>query len=284
MTSMGRAGARRTRTAWLVAPALVTLLGLFAYPLARMLLLSLFDPTFTLKHYAAFVRVSAYGLVLFNTFQLAFTVTLVCLLLGYPVAYLLVATPPRLRALLVIPIILPFMISPLVRTYAWMVLLGRAGLVNEVLLSLGVVSAPLPLVHNTIGVHVGMVQILLPFMVLPLYSVMAGIDPRLVRAAYNLGAPPWRAFWRIFLPLSLPGVMAGSSLVFIVALGFFITPALLGGLHDMTLSMLIEHQVGDALNWGFASALAVILLGATLALVLLLGRFLGFERIWGERT
>ena len=153
----------------------------------------------------------------------------------------------------------------MVRTYAWMVLLGREGLINKLLGSLGI--AKLALANNTFGVYVGMVHVLLPLMILPLLNAMGTIDGRVLRAAQGLGATPWQSFWRVFVPLSLPGMVAGFSLVFIVALGFFVTPALLGGLSDTTVSMLIENQVGVALNWGLASALGVILLLATIVML-----------------
>ncbi|MCL4459918.1 MAG: ABC transporter permease [Chloroflexi bacterium] len=268
----------------LILPASAFLTGLFAYPLMRIFMLSLFDPDLTLKHYAYLLQKPAYIAVLLNTFRLAFTVTLSCLVLGYPFAYLLANASPRVRNILMIAVILPFLTSLLVRTYAWMVLLGREGLINQLLLKSGLVSSPLQLMHNFIGVHVGMVQILIPYMILPLFSVMVGIDKSLLKAAYNLGATPFQAFWRIFLPLSLPGVAAGSILVFIISLGFFVTPALLGGLRDTTISMLIETQTSQLLNWGFASVLAVVLLVITLLLATTFNQFLGLDKIWGGRT
>lgn len=281
---------RRTRreglqnSALLVLPALIFLLVFFVLPLLRMLQLSVFDPAFTLEHYAEFVEVPAYASVTANTFLLAFNVALICLVLGYPVAYAINSTSPQVRRLVIIPVMLPYLTSLMVRTYAWMVLLGREGLFNQALDVFGI--GPLKLMNNSFGVYVGMVHVLLPLMILPLSSSMTNIDRRVIRAAHSLGAPPWMAFVRVFLPLSLPGVIAGASLVFIVALGFFVTPAILGSLENTTISMVIDQQVGVALNWGFAAALGVVLLLATLValggamlLASLLARLLGLGEI-----
>jgi putative spermidine/putrescine transport system permease protein len=247
---------------WLIAPAVAFIVVLFVLPLGRMFQLSLFDPDYTLEHYAAFAESSAYLRVLLHTVWLALSVGLICLVLGYPVAYAINSTSPRTRRLFLIPVMLPYLTSLMVRTYAWMVLLGREGLVNQFfgLLDLG----PFKLMNNSLGVYVGMVHVLLPLMILPLCNTMRSIDMRLVHAAEGLGATPFQAFLRVFVPLSLPGVAAGLCLVFIVALGFFVTPAVLGGLENMTVSMMIENQVGAALNWGFASALGVLLLLTTM--------------------
>ena len=269
-----RQGVQNSR--WLLVPALAFIALFFVLPLARMLELSIFDPGFTLGHYAEFFGTPAYVRVTLNTVALAFNVALTCLLLGYPVAYAINSTPPRLRRLLLIPVLVPYLTSLMVRTYAWMALLGTHGVVNE-LLSLFALG-PFKLMNNSIGVYVGMVHVLLPLMILPLCNAMHAIDPRLVRAAEGLGATPLQAFVRVFVPLSLPGVAAGVCLVFIISLGFFVTPALLGALENMTVSMLIENQVGIALNWGFAAAIGVVLLaatGATIACALLVVRLLG---------
>jgi ABC-type spermidine/putrescine transport system permease subunit I len=289
----GRAGMawlQRTRreglqnSALLAVPAVAFLLVFFVLPMLRMLQLSIFDPAFTLEHYAEFVDTPAYASVTANTFLLAFNVALICLVLGYPVAYAINSASPQVRRLVIIPVMLPYLTSLMVRTYAWMVLLGREGLLNQALGAFDI--GPLKLMNNSFGVYVGMVHVLLPLMILPLSSAMSNIDRRVVRAAHSLGAPPWMAFVRVFLPLSLPGVVAGTSLVFIVALGFFVTPAILGSLENTTISMVIDQQVGVALNWGFAAALGVVLLLATLValagamlLASLLARLLGLGEI-----
>jgi ABC-type spermidine/putrescine transport system permease subunit I len=271
-------------SSWLVLPAILFLLVFFIIPLVRIFQLSIFDPGFTLKYYAEYLGVSAYPLVTLNTIRLAFTVTAACLVLGYPVAYAVNTASPRLKRMLIATIMLPYLTSLMVRTYAWMVLLDRTGLVNQAFGVFGL--GPFRLLHNAFGVYVGMVHVLLPLMILPLMNAMANIDMRVVRAAESLGATPLQAFRRIFLPLSMPGVVAGSCLVFIIGLGFFVTPALLGGLQDSTVSVIIQNQVGVALNWQFASALAVVLLAATLLtlaaamlLLRLIGRWIGIGRV-----
>ena len=254
-----RQGIQNSR--WLLVPALLFIAVLFMLPLGRMLELSIFDPGFTLAHYAEFFETPAYVRVMLNTVLLAVNVSLICLVLGYPVAYAINSTSPRVRRLFLVPVMLPYLTSLMVRTYAWMVLLGTTGVVNQ-FLSLFAVG-PFKLINNSVGVYIGMVHVLLPLMILPVSNTMQNIDMRLVRAAEGLGATPLQAFVRVFIPLSLPGVAAGVCLVFIISLGFFVTPALLGALENMTVSMLIENQVGVALNWGFAAAIGVILLVAT---------------------
>ena len=265
----------------LVLPTLVVLLVLFVAPLTAILRLSLLDPAPTLRHYLEVVTNPTYLHVLGITFETAALVTLLCLALGYPLAYVMATVPGRLAGVLIILVIVPFWISVLVRTYAWMVMLGRGGLVNTLLLRLGVVEEPLRLMHSFVGVLVGMTHVLLPFAVLPMYSVMKNIDRDLLRAAENLGANRWQSFRRVFFPLSLLGVVSAAALVFVSALGFFITPALLGGPRDVLLSMLIERQVNDLTNWGLGSALAVVLLGLTLLVLIVFRRFLG-TAAWGS--
>ncbi len=275
---------RREQRRYLLAvvPALVTLLILFVIPLIGILTRSAYKDSFTLQYYQHILRTPVYLSVLRLTFQTAAAVTLACLLFGYPVAYLLVSVRPRWRRLLLIVVVLPFFTSVIVRTYAWMVILGRNGIINHYLSALGL--QPVSLLYNLAGVIIGMTYVLLPFMVLTLYSVMQGIDPGLIRAAHNLGASRLQAFRRIFLPLSFPGVAGGALLVFIMSLGFFITPALMGGPSDIMIAMLIEREVELTLNWGFASALAVVLLVLTLLGFGLSSRILRWERVFEGKT
>ena len=274
-------GPQQKDTIWLLLPALVWLGVLFVYPIGRLVYLSAFAPAFTLQHYAKLASASVYARILVNSLEISVTVTLLALVLGYPLAFLLATARPRAAGLMLAGIVLPLWTSVLVRTYAWMVLLGRRGLVNEALQSAGVLDAPLPLLYNRLGVTIGMVHVLLPFMVLPIYSVMKGVDVDLLKAAQNLGASRWQSFVRVYLPLSASGVAAGGLLVFVTALGFFVTPALLGGRGDMMIAMLIETQVRELLDWGFASALAVTLLAVTAGILLLVQRVLG-ERMWAR--
>ena len=207
-------------------------------------------------------------------------VTIVALLLGYPVAYLLARLDRAKSNLLLILVLVPFWTSVLVRTYAWMVLLGRQGVVNQFLLAIGAIHQPLRLLNTTFALYIAMVHVLLPFMILPLYGVMRGLDDDLLRAAQSLGAAPVAVFRLVWLPLSLPGVFAGCLLVFILALGFFITPALVGGPRDLMIAVLIQQQV-DLFNWPFASALAVVLLTAALIVFAVFERSMGVARIFG---
>jgi ABC-type spermidine/putrescine transport system permease subunit I len=247
-----------------------------------MLALSVTDGNhLTLVHLQRVFGDAVYLDVLWITLKWSFVVTVLCLLLGYPVAYLLGDVGSRAFSLIMICVLLPFSMSRLVRTYAWMILLGRTGVFNSFLVGLGIVSAPLPLMNNLFAVIVGMVQILLPFMILTLFSAMKNIDRSLVKAASTLGAPPHQAFLRIFVPLSLPGIAAGSVLVFILSVGFFIVPALLGGLRDVWISMLIESQVNALLDWHMGSALGVVLLAVVLVLYFAYERLLGVDRLAG---
>ena len=243
---------------------MVFLLVFYAFPLFLLLLVSIEAPRWSLTHYADFFMEPAYLRILTRTFRVSLTVTLCCLILGYPTAYVLSRVSGRLRRLLLLLVIVPYLTSFLVRTYAWMVLLGPKGVINSLLLKAGLIDAPLKLLYSAVGVHVGMVHVLLPLMILPLYSVMVGLDGTLPRAAQTLGAGPLRTFFRVFLPLSLPGVRSGCVLVFLIALGFYITPAMLGGLRDSMIAMLIESQITQLVNWGFAATAAVVLLAVTL--------------------
>jgi len=285
--SAGVSAERREALRYLLAllPALVLLAGLFVYPLFGIVTRSVYNKGgYTLESYRQIVNVPVYLQVLGATFRTSALVTLLCLALGYPLAYVLATRRPRTAQLLMIVVILPFFTSIIVRTYAWMVLLGRNGIVNQYLMALGLTNEPLPLLYNQAGVVVGMTYVLLPYMVLTIYSVMSGIDPGLVRAAHSLGASRFQAFRRVVLPLSLPGIAGGTLLVFILSLGFFITPALMGGPRDMMIAMLIEREVEFTLNWSFASALAVILLALTLVGFVGYNRIVRLDRVFEGRT
>jgi putative spermidine/putrescine transport system permease protein len=267
------------RDGLLVLPALAFLAALYLYPLSRLGMLSLFDPRFTLKHYRILFTEPAYVAALQNTLTISLSVTAVALVLAYPLAYLLTTVSARTRSVLIAFVLIPFWTSVLVRTFAWLVILGRNGLVNQALMGLHLVDTPVALIHNHTGVQIGMVHVLLPFMVLPLYSVMASIDGTLLAAARSLGAPPLQVFLRVFLPLSLPGVHAGCLLVFLSAVGYYITPALLGGPRQITIAMLIDLVVNDLLNWGFGAALAILLLTTVVVLLVVVTSALGLGRM-----
>ncbi len=269
-----------TQYGWPFLLPTAILLGLvFIYPIALFLSKSVLDPEPTLRHLIHLFDTDIYLRVIWITFRISFTVTMACVLFGYPIAYLLSEVSEGTRNLLMILVIIPFWTSLLVRNYAWMVLLGRRGVFNSVLADLGILETPIRMLHSSFAVNVGMVQMMMPFMILAMFSVMKGIDRGLLRAAESLGANKFQAFTRVFLPLSLPGVGAGSLLVFIYSLGFFITPALLGGRKSIMISMVIEEHVSTLLNWGFASALALMLLVATMLFFFVYSRFFKIEQI-----
>ncbi len=282
----GRAGRSRgpliSRWGTLAFPLLVFLTVAFLLPMLLMVIRSFTDPPDAgLANYQTFFASDANIRVLGNTFYIATVCTIVCLAVGYPYAYLMAIVPQRVAGLLLIAVLVPFWSSLLVRTFAWEVILRDTGLINNVLQSIGIISEPLPLIRNTFSVILGMSQILLPFMVLPLYTVMQRIDPELTRAAANLGAPPFAAFRRVFVPLSFPGVAAGALLVFVLALGFYITPTILGSPRETMISRFIADQVQQRLNWGLATAMAVILMGLTFAVLAIASRFVKLQDVYG---
>ena len=222
---------------------------------------------------------SVFRNVLGRTLWISGVVTLACLLLGYPVALFIARQPPQRAALFLFLVLLPFWTSLLVRTVAWVVLLQREGILNNLLMSLGVVHEPLRMIFNRFAVYVAMVHVLLPFMVLPLFAVMKGISPTYERAAASLGAPPFTTFRRVFLPQTLPGIGAGCLMVFIQALGYYITPALVGGADDQMISYFIAFYASRTVNWGMAAALSIMLLAATLALYAVYNRMVGLEKL-----
>jgi putative spermidine/putrescine transport system permease protein len=217
--------------------------------------------------------------VLGRTFAIATAVTVLCLLLGYPLAYVLATLPARTANALLVLVLLPFWTSLLVRTSAWIVLLQHEGVINSALLQGGLIEAPLEMLYRRAAVYAAMTHVLLPFMVLPLYAVMRGIPPVHMRAALSLGARPWAAFWRVYAPQTLPGVGAGVLMVFIQALGYYITPALVGGPDDQMLSYFIAFYASKTINWGMAASLSLALLAATVALYYVYDRLVGIDKI-----
>lgn len=271
-----------TPWAWLLLPGGTFLALLFVVPLAGLLMLSLGMPNWTL---ARFVRVGGdpvYLAVLRTTLQISLSVTALALVLGYPIAYSLATSrSSSLRTFLLIAVVLPYFTSVLVRTFAWIVLLGRGGIVNDLLLKSGLISQPISMLYNRASVIIGMTQIVMPLVILPMYTVMSSIDQKLLRAARSNGASPVAAFLTVFLPLSLPGVMAAVLLVFVNCLGFYITPALLGSLSDFTITMQIYSEVVDHLNWGSGSALSIVLLVSVLAILWIGSRFFPVNQLLG---
>ena len=217
--------------------------------------------------------------VLKRTFGMSAVVTVCCLLLGFPLAYMMATQPPRIANVLMIFVLLPFWTSVLVRVAAWLVLLQSEGLVNQALRAFGLIEKPLQLVFNSTGVYVAMVHILLPFMILPLYSVMKGISPAYVRAAVSLGCPPFKSFWKVYFPQAVPGVGAGCLLVFIICMGYYITPALLGSPKEQMASYFVAFYTNQTINWGMAAALSAILFAATLMLYMVYSRLIGRQEL-----
>jgi len=248
------------RRIFLLLPAVGLVCVFFVYPVGSLLLSSATEPHLGVQNYVELASKPLYAAVMWNTVVISALVTLICVIIGYPFAYSIAAARPTVRRYLIFAVLVPFWSSVLVRSFAWLVLLQRDGLINKALIWLGLSSTPLTLVHNRIGVLVGMSHVLLPFMVLPLYSVMAGIDGSLLQAAGCLGAPPVRAFLRVYLPITFPGLLNGIGLVFVLGLGYFIVPALLGGLSDTMVAQLIQSQIADFGRWGVVGALSVVLL------------------------
>ena len=262
----------------LTLPALLLLTLLFVLPLGRLFALSFEGGS--LSWYEKALTGGLYTTILFRTFEIAAIVTLCCLVIGYPVAFLLATTTPGWRAIGFAFVMLPLWTSVLVRTYAWMVLLGRNGIINRILIDSGLMEQPLPMLNSKMAVILGMVHVMLPFMILPIYSAVTRIDPDLPKAARGLGASALRIVTTIYLPLTLRGIVAGVTLVFVVSLGFYITPALLGGGKVLMFAMVIEQQVREFLAWNFAGALSVILLAVTLFVFWLLNQ--GVARRLGD--
>lgn len=248
----------------------------FVYPIGAFLGQSVVSPEgLTSRHFARLGEQSLYATILWRTFRISFVVTACCLVLGFPLAFWLTRLRGMAFSLAVACILLPLWTSVLVRTYAWAALLRNSGIVNSTLMSLGIIREPLTLLYTEFAVVVAMVHILLPFMVLPIYSALRAIPRDVSRAAQSLGAPAWRELLHIVVPLSLPGVAAGSVMVFVIGLGYFITPALLGGPRTLLVSTLINQQVTSVLNWSFGGALGAVLLAAAALTIVAFRKLLG---------
>jgi len=247
-----------------------------------MILVGVNWPAVSLENYRQLLGDGIYATVLIVTLKVAAYVTVSTLIVGYPIAYYLSKLCGAGLALALAFVLLPFWTSVLVRNYAWLALLGRQGILNSALLSAGIIEYPLPLMFNMTAVVIGMTYVLMPFMILSLFSVMRTINPLHLRASAGLGASRLETFWRIFFPLSLPGVYAGSLLVFITAMGFFITPALLGGGRVPMIAVLIESQVRGVLNFGIGSAMGTLLLVVVLAIYYIFDRLLVVEHLFAR--
>ncbi|AOU95543.1 spermidine/putrescine ABC transporter permease component PotC [Achromobacter ruhlandii] len=266
----------------MAAPLAILLLVLLIYPVGQLLLLSFYgDQGFSLAQYHRLFESSVYVNVLLITLKISLWTTFFAVVAGYPVAYLISSLSARRKTSLLFWVLLSFWTSFLVRTFAWVVLLGRNGVVNQMLQALGILDAPANLLYNFGSVLVGMVHALMPLAVLTMLSVMENIDRNLPRAASTLGARPGTAFWKIYFPLSMPGVAAAAIMVFVTAIGFFITPALLGGRKETMITQIIIDQVQQTMNWEFAGAVSVLLLVVVLAVFALYDRILGLSTMTG---
>ncbi|MCW1842897.1 ABC transporter permease [Prosthecomicrobium hirschii] len=265
----------------LILPGFMLLAGLFVLPVGQLLATSFGDPAGAFVHYERILTQPVYLRVILRTLTLSAATAALCLILGYPLAYQLNRSKGVARGLILLCILIPFWTNLLVRSYGWIVLLNPQGVINGALREAGLVESGLPLVYNTTGVLIGMTQIMLPYMVLPLAAVMSRIDPRVMDAARSLGASPRAAFLKVYVPLTLTGALGGVLLVFMISLGFFVVPAMLGGQRDILLAQLIEFNVNQTLNWPFAGALSAVLLVSTLVLYAFGDRFLGLRRLWG---
>lgn len=271
----------RLRLFGLGSPAILLVLVILVIPVGWLFYVSFVgaDGGFSLENYERMVSSRSYLRIFVTTFQVSFLTTAICVVIGYPLAYFLAQLPPRLASLCMIAVLLPFWTSLLVRTYAWLVLLQRQGLVNDWGIALGLWDEPIKMVHNMTGTLIGMVHIMLPFLILPTYAAMKAISPDYTKAAANLGATPRTAFWTVYFPLSTPGLFAGTLMVFILCLGFFVTPAILGGGKVIMVSMKIVSNIELFVNWGAASALGVVLLVLTAAILWIASRFLKLDQI-----
>jgi len=268
----------------LLAPALVMVVVLLIMPLCWLAFQSVqTEDGFSLVNYIRIFQESIYWDTFALTFKISFLVTVLSIFMGFPVAYAASRLHGFWANLVLICVILPFWTSVLVRSYAWLVLLQRRGLVNQTLMDLGIIDQPLNLMHNTTGTVIGTLHVMLPFMVLPLYSVMKKIPQDLMQASESLGARPFYTFRRVFLPMAAPGIMAGSILVFVICLGFFITPELLGGGRTILVSMLVQRNVELYHAWGAASAVGLVLLFVVFLIFWGINRFIPIERILGAR-
>lgn len=273
---------RRRVTAIILALPVVVMTLLFLVPLGYLLWLSFGGPAgFSLNSYRQLSAPFYVNLALF-TLQLAFLVTIACALIAYPLAYMLANIESALSRFMVLSLLISLWLSVLARTYSWIIILQRNGVVNDLLQYAGITDKPLSLVYNQTGVYIGMIHILLPYMVMTLYPTMRAIDGSLVRSALSLGATPWTAFRRIYFPLSLSGLVSGSILVFTMAIGFFVTPAILGGGSANTIVMAIQNQVQVLVDLPLAAATSIVLLLVSVIILVVYEKIAGVEKIFGE--
>ena len=269
----------------LTVPYLVLVFGLIILPIGWLFYMSFIgrDETLSLDNYRRIWESKAYLRIFKTTFQISVLTTLLCAVLGYPLTYFMSQLSKKWANICLIGVLIPFWTSLLVRTYAWLVLLQKKGLINTLAVDWGLWSEPIKFVHNTSGTLIGMVHIMLPFLILPLYANMRTIDKDCLKAAANLGATPTRAFWTVFFPLSLPGLFAGLLIVFVLCLGFYVTPALLGGGKVIMVAMKISDNIELYYSWGAASALGVVLLVVTMIILFIASKLVPIDQV-GSRS
>ena len=267
----------------LTAPAVIAVTIIMILPVTWLFYLSFLadDGSFSFENYARMVESKSYARIFMTTFKVSIYTTAVCILIGYPLAYFLSQLPSRMANLCMLTVLLPFWTSLLVRTYAWLVLLQRKGIINSWGINIGLWDEPLRLVNNLSGTLIGMVHIMVPFLILPVYGSMKAISQDYMKASSNLGATPSQTFWQVFFPLSLPGLFAGTLIVFVLCLGFFVTPAVLGGGKVIMVSMAITTNIELFFNWGAASALGVVLLVITMSILFVSSKLLNLNQILG---
>ena len=269
----------------LTMPYLFMVFFLIVIPIGWLFYMSFIgrDGTLSMENYARMLKSKAYVRIFLTTFKISFLTTLICAVLGYPLAYFMSQLSNRWANICMIGVLIPFWTSLLVRTYAWLVLLQKKGVVNSLAIDIGLISEPIKFVHNTSGTLIGMVHIMLPFLILPLYANMKAIDKDCLKAASSLGATPTRAFWTVFFPLSIPGLLAGLLIVFVLCLGFYVTPAVLGGGKVIMAAMKISSNIELYFSWGAASALGVVLLTVTMAILFAASKLISIDQISGGR-
>ena len=268
----------------LTVPYLVLVGAMIIIPIGWLFFLSFIgrDGSFSFENYERMINSKAYLRIFLTTFKISLLTTFFCILLGYPLAYFMSQISRKWASLCMIGVLIPFWTSLLVRTYAWLVLLQKKGLINNIAIDLGIITEPIKFVHNTSGTLIGMVHIMLPFLILPLYANMRAIDSYCVKAASSLGATPVRAFWTVFFPLSIPGLLAGSLIVFVLCLGFYVTPAVLGGGRVIMAAMKISSNIELYFSWGAASALGVVLLVVTMIILFIASKLVSLDQL-GQR-
>ncbi|MFL2789882.1 MAG: ABC transporter permease [Paracoccaceae bacterium] len=269
----------------LTLPYLFLIFFLIIIPVGWLFYMSFIgrDGSLSMENYMRMWKSKAYMRIFITTFKISFLTTLICALLGYPLTYFMSQLSNRWANICLIGVLIPFWTSLLVRTYAWLVLLQRKGLINNLGLDLGIISEPIKFVHNTSGTLIGMAHIMLPFLILPLYANMRAIDKDCLKAAANLGATPTRAFWTVFFPLSIPGLLAGLLIVFVICLGFYVTPAVLGGGKVIMAAMKISANIELYFSWGAASALGVVLLVVTMIILYIASKLVSIDQVGASK-